>query len=331
MINWIQRIIYQGTIDNQFDDRNQRIIYTNIIYVTLPTVYVLFILIDIKQYLVPLNQLKWDQFIFLVEIAVCVLALYLNKVGHSVTGRLLFIVTWPFLLHIIPIWHMESPTDYYVAYPLGIIFHSVLIQMLFSPQKETLIFSLLMAFNLSMALSSVRVLQYFAGQDFELLYALTNDKYYYLDIILYWLLFSLIAFLLVTSINSLINKSIIANKTIAEQTEELSAINEELFSKNNTLSELNEKMTNLNENLEAEVVKRTHEIEEQNEKLRAYAFYNAHKLRAPLCRIQGLQALKEVVPTEEQEKISQLLKASITELDEVIREIQKIVDTTAKA
>ena len=320
-------VISQGTSKDQFDPGNQRIIYTNIIYVSLPIVYLIFIAIDFKDYLVPITSLKWDQFIFLVEILVCGAGLYLNKIGHSVIGRLIFILTWPLLFHLIPIWHLQTPSDYYLAYPIGIIFHSVLIQMLFSIRYERVLYIFLMSVNFIMLMTVVVVLRSF-DEEGGILQDLTDDKYYLLDIVLYWLLFSLLSYLLVNSVDNLISKLTAANILIAEQKEEMATINEELSETNQSLQVLNQKMSNLNGVLELKVQERTKEIEERNEKLESYAFYNAHKLRGPYCRILGLISLRKIVEVEEKEEIDRLLDKSMLELEQVIQEIQHIVDQT---
>jgi hypothetical protein len=321
----IFKIISQGTNEDQFDPTNQRILYTNIIYLSLPVVYLIFIAIDIKDYLVPITSLQWDQFIFVVEIIVCGTGFYLNKIGHSVLGRVIFLLTWPLLLHLIPIWHLQTPEDYYVAYPLGIIFHAVLIQMLFSIRQERILNILLMTFNFIMLLTVVNVLHYFDDQP-ETLYNLTLDKYYFLDILLYWLLFSLLSFLLVNSVDNLINKLFVANTLIAEQKEEMATINEELSESNQSLHTLNQQMSDLNSVLEQKVQERTKVIEERNLKLETYAFYNAHKLRGPYCRILGLISLRKMVVAAEREEVDRLLDLCLQELDQVILEIQHIVD-----
>lgn len=319
------KIISQGVSNDQFDAGNQRIIYTNIIYLSLPIVYLIFIAIDFKDYLVPITSLKWDQFIFLVEIVVCGAGLYLNKIGHSVVGRLLFILTWPLLFHLIPIWHLQTPSDYYVAYPLGIIFHSVLIQMLFSVRHERVLYVFLMMVNFIMLLTVAFVLHYF-DEAAGALDELTASKYYFLDIVLYWLLFSFLSYLLVNSVDNLISKLTTANILIAEQKEEMATINEELSETNQSLQVLNQKMGDLNSVLELKVQERTKEIEERNQKLESYAFYNAHKLRGPYCRILGLISLRKIVEEEEKEEIDRLLDQSMLELERVIQEIQQIVD-----
>jgi light-regulated signal transduction histidine kinase (bacteriophytochrome) len=114
---------------------------------------------------------------------------------------------------------------------------------------------------------------------------------------------------------------------IEDQKEELAAMNEELVQSNETLHDLNKKISVWNESLEETVAKRTREIEDQNAKLTEYAFYNAHKLRGPFCRIKGLVMLHELVTEIDEKKyIEKLMDNSIRELDSVIDEIQQIVN-----
>jgi hypothetical protein len=155
---------------------------------------------------------------------------------------------------------------------------------------------------------------------------MVSDGIYLLDCILYWLLFSLVTYFLVRAIDALFDKVEEDQLIIADQKEELAAINEELMQSNESLVGLNNKISGWNEALEETVVVRTQEIGEQNRKLREYAFYNAHNLRAPFCRIKGLMLLKDLI-TEEQEglHVKTLIDRSILELEQVIDEIQEIV------
>lgn len=327
MNNFIHRIINQGTSNDPLDHRNRRIIYTNIIYISLPIVYLIFVLIDLDTYLGPVQNLEWDQFIFIVEIIVCLLGVYLNRVGYSIMGRFIFLVTWPLLLHIIPIWHQQTPSDYYLAFPVGIIFHGVLIQLMFSIQNERLFFWPLILSNFLLLIFSIDLLLFFAGPTSSEIVEMVSDRIYLLDCILYWLLFSLVTYFLVRAIDTLFDKVGEDQLIIADQKEELAAINEELTQSNESLMGLNNKISLWNETLEETVAKRTREIEQQNEKLREYAFYNAHNLRAPFCRIQGLVMLSKMASDEQERRhIESLLNTSINELDMVISDIQKIVN-----
>lgn len=325
MVTLIQNLIRQGTNENFADGHNRRLIYTNIIYITLPLVYTLFVLIDLPNYIKPLDQLEWDQFIFALEIGICVTSLYLNRIGHSKVGRLLFILSWPLLMHIIPIWYQKTPTDYYLAYPVGLVFHALLIHLMFSRRTEAILFWPLLILNFVLVVTSISLLLKYEDEITPSLLALVDDRYYFMVIILYYLLFSLLIFLLVQAIEYLFVDIAEANLIIQEQKEEVTAINEELIQSNNALSQLNEEVNSLNQNLEATIAKRTEELAQKNERLTEYAFYNAHKLRAPYCRIKGLLQLKELSSPEEQRHIDGMVQTELEELDKLIREIQRIV------
>jgi signal transduction histidine kinase len=123
---------------------------------------------------------------------------------------------------------------------------------------------------------------------------------------------------------------------LSEQNDELSALNEEIISqreevmaqrdslaeKNLEIEKINQQMGEVNENLEDLVEQRTKILEEQNKKLAEYAFFNAHKLRAPLARVMGLvNLLMSKINTDERPVILNHLKNSSEELDTVVRSI----------
>jgi len=329
MEKFLQRIINQGTNADYLDHQNRRIIYANIIYVSLPIVYLIFVLIDYESFFVPVQTLVWDQFIFAFEIVVCLLGVLLNRVGFSMLGRCIFLFTWPLLLHIIPVWHQHSPSDYFLAFPIGIIFHAVLIQLMLSIRHERLFFWPFMIANFLLLVKVPDMLLRFSDDSTASLTEFVSDRYYLLDAVLYWLLFSIVVYFLVRAVDKLFEQEAKDQLLIEDQKEELAAMNEELLQSNESLYKLNEKISAWNENLEATVANRTREVEEQNSKLREYAFFNAHKLRGPFCRIQGLMTLLDLLvdPTEKA-NAKTLLNISVSELESVIAEIQQIVKET---
>lgn len=322
--NIFERIIHQGATPHAFDFKNRRIIYANIIYLSLPVVYIAFVLIDYKTYLEP-SKLAWDQFIFLVEILICAVGIYLNRQGHFNISRFLFLITWPFLLHLIPIWHQQTPSDYFFAFPVGIIFHSILIQLMISARNEKVLFAVAMVINFALLIFSIDLLVLFQFNTPQPILDMVQESMYLMDAILYWLLFSLVTFLLIYIIELLLEKVQQSQLTIEEQQKELLAVNEELRGTNENLVTLNDTIANWNESLEKTIVQRTREVEAQNLKLKDIAFFNAHKLRAPYCRIKGLLALLELITDEEEKtKIKNLLMISLNEFDSVVQEIQNI-------
>jgi len=112
---------------------------------------------------------------------------------------------------------------------------------------------------------------------------------------------------------------------LKEQKEEINSQNEEIQQQAEELQTLNNALNKLNINLEGVVAERTIELEEKNMRLEKHAFFNAHKLRAPLARIIGLTQFfdyRENIRGEE-DNVIELLKASAQELDDIVNDINK--------
>lgn len=131
------------------------------------------------------------------------------------------------------------------------------------------------------------------------------------------------------------SKLLALNKKIEKQKNELHFQAKELY-------ELNKSLSELNQNLEIKVTARTKAVESKNielainnkhleaknTKLANYAFYNAHKLRAPVASVLGLVDLfmNPSVGETEKEEIIVKIRKSANSLNNVIGEIQKILD-----
>jgi signal transduction histidine kinase len=311
-MNWIKKTRQLGVIQDSQNESQRRIAFSNVVFITLPAVYLIFILIDVKTFLVPPNQLVFDQFIVPIVIGICIFCLWLNYVGRTTFSRVLFIVLWPLLMHIIPIIKLNAPSDYALAFPFGIVFHGMLIQLLFSYKSEKKLFWFFLFINCCMMILAPRFLVMY-DSDLDVPQDLVLDKFYFLVGILYWLLFNLVTFYILNVIEAAMKRLIDSKALITEQ-------------KN--------KLNELNHHLEELVAQRTQLLEEQNEKLRQHAFFNAHLLRSPFSNIQGLVQMQYHLEndsranTEEIHEIRQKLKDSIDELDMRIIEIQKLVETS---
>ncbi|MDZ7605958.1 MAG: hypothetical protein U5K79_10325 [Cyclobacteriaceae bacterium] len=279
---------------------------SSVVYMSLPVVYVIFMIIDYESYsqLSAIN--RFDVLVVPFTILLCFFCLWLNSINRIKLSRLLFLCLWPFLLHIIPVWIHNTPPDYYVAFPLGIIFHAILIQVMISRKKEPILFWPLLALNFLSLLVSPKVLLYFVAPG-DIPNPLVFDPYYLIDIILYWLLFNLVMFYGLLAMEHYIKQVNGARIKIERQKEEL---------------------TQLNQNLENMVHERTKILEDQNKKLVNYAFYNAHMLRAPFCRIQGLVQLIELTSSNDapiDNEIEARLTESVAEMEQVIEQMRQIV------
>lgn len=227
--------VLNHTID---DEKSRSVIFSNVIFLSLPAVYFIFILIDIETYGKPFSDLSWDQFIVPIFIVLCFLCLYLNYLGNTILSRMIFLISWPSFLHIIPIISQNSPNDYYIAFPIGIIFHSVLIQMTISRKKHPLLFWIFIVLNFLMLLYFPDFLMRYDKDGLSDVAGLLFSKYYLLDVILYWLLFNMMVFYILQAVDRSIlglsqGKRIIEEKNyqISNALEQLEKTQESLIQK----------------------------------------------------------------------------------------------------
>lgn len=304
---WLGEVSRFGVISEYEDDVSRRIVASNVIFISLPLVYFIFMIIDYESYLIPITELRFDQLVVPIVIFICFFGLYLNRLGYTTLSRVVFIIVWPFLLHLIPIKLLNSPSDYMLAYPFGIVFHGLLIQLMFSFTKEKGLYILFMAINAIGMISFPALLVYY-DIDQDIPKSIVNYRYYFLDGILYWLLFNLVIFYIMYIIESNIKRIHDSRLLIENQKEELDTINQ---------------------NLEQLISQRTKTLQEQNFKLQKHAFFNAHLLRGPFCRIKGLVNLQRLSDGDDKEIVKLKLEESIDELDNRLKEIQRMVETNA--
>jgi signal transduction histidine kinase len=122
---------------------------------------------------------------------------------------------------------------------------------------------------------------------------------------------------------------LILKSELQEKNAALTASEEELRASQEELLASQEELTQINENLNNLVNDRTQTIVEQNKKFVHHAFINAHKVRSPLARIQGLVNLLSYEShrlTENGQDIQRMLQASTDELDDILREVRTNLD-----
>lgn len=307
LLHWLSDINRFGIRDVSEGEISRRIAFSNVIFISLPVVYLVFIVIDFRSFLQKEALFRFDQIIVPIEICICLFCLWLNKKGFTKSSRLLFLITWPFFLHLIPIYLLRTPIDYYLAFPFGIVFHAMLIQLMISHRKEPLSFWPLLLINFLTLLFTGPILIFFVAEGNQP-NEIAEDKYYLLVGLLYWLLFNLVMFYILEVIEKYLKKLNQSYLLIERQRNELKE---------------------LNNALEDQVKERTLSLLTQNQKLTSYAFYNAHLLRGPFCRIQGLYNLTRVTNNsrELEEVILPKLGESIDELNHVVKQIGLIVNS----
>lgn len=323
IIDWT----YFGTRYPNDETVKRHVIFSNVIFLTLPIVYIIFVLIELDSFLEPGSLYIFDHLVVPIIILLCLVFLMLNKFGFTSLSRVLFLASWMLLLHIIPIIIHETPSDYYFAFPAGIIFHSVLIHVSFSSRAEPLKFWFFIAVNFVLMLTCRDILVMYESSSAEE-NILRDDPYFVLDILLYWMLFNLLMFYMLYVVQYYISVMNNARKLISKQSEELSQKNAELERAVTSLQQANKNVEELNKNLEGKVKQRTAELKLKNEKLVQYAHINSHLLRGPFCRVKGLIVLRNAIskPGGEEDKINELLMHSLDELDEVTIKLQRAVE-----
>lgn len=80
-------------------------------------------------------------------------------------------------------------------------------------------------------------------------------------------------------------------------------------------------------NLQEIVAAKTSEAEQKSEMLKAFAFVNAHKVRAPLARVLGLLNLLEMeCSNHDQKKQFDYIRREVEQMDEIIGKINEVVN-----
>ncbi|MBL6447437.1 hypothetical protein JMN32_14055 [Fulvivirga sp. 29W222] len=103
-----------------------------------------------------------------------------------------------------------------------------------------------------------------------------------------------------------------------------------LFLANERLENAHNQIAEYNKNLEELVDSRTQTIQGLNNKLIEYTYFNSHKTRAPLARIQGLLHIMKLKPAyiedKEMRKVVDLAYMNSMELDNIIRQFSALLE-----
>ncbi len=127
----------------------------------------------------------------------------------------------------------------------------------------------------------------------------------------------------------------LVNKQYEDKIKKLNLVllrkNESIAAQNEELQQQQEEILSINEKLEYLVLERTASLQDKNRRLHKYAFWNSHKLRAPVATLLGLFNLLEIEKNEyAHDPLLIHLKALMIDLDTQIREMQKLIDQLPK-
>lgn len=92
-----------------------------------------------------------------------------------------------------------------------------------------------------------------------------------------------------------------------------------------TQKRFRDKLEQMNHSLESEIERRTKEVVEQSEKIKAAAYHNSHRTRAPVARLLGLVDILNTEIPSEREEIAEYIRQSAREIDEVIIDMNEVL------
>jgi tetratricopeptide (TPR) repeat protein len=107
---------------------------------------------------------------------------------------------------------------------------------------------------------------------------------------------------------------------------ELENKQEEIIRQSEQLRVSHQEIEKINSNLEKLVEARTETIREKNKLLREYAYFNSHQIRGPLARILGLISVVNMEYKDNFGPHLQMLQQAGNELDEAIKQINKLIN-----
>jgi signal transduction histidine kinase len=316
-------------------EQRRHVIFSNLVYLIIGT------LLSVNVVLfwgIPKSFAELVGYTPVTIVVICTLAYLLNLRGWHRISRTLFISSWFILINLLPVIKNGATEQSYVFNVFYLIVFSPVIHLFFSYQREKILLIIFL---------SISFLLTFFYSDFLMVFDSStqpaapfgrpagNLRVIYTTL---WVFLNLLL-IYVMRINQRFYREILHQKEIIEEqqhelraaNDELATNNEELMATNEELLSLNEQVRELNQDLEGRVNERTHELLDRNQKLTEYAFINAHLLRAPVSRIQGLINLFRLTKDEqEKEKIEQYLFDAAEELDRVVHTIRDKLNAEGK-
>ncbi|WP_422358794.1 hypothetical protein [Reichenbachiella sp.] len=234
-------------ITTSSDTTRERIILANVIFLAVPVVIFISYLVDFKEFLVPAEELNFDQFTRLMFGIASLICYLLNRKGLFGISRWIYLASWvAFWLVLDPVIQGTS-SDYYFHFDLSIIGLSLVTQILVSYKREPIVFTTAMVFSLVCIFFQQSYLLYFDSNE-QTADVLLDNVYTYQTSIYYWAIFNLIIGYLLyiyekanihlaENNKKLDQLTINLEEVVAERTEDLQIKQQELIAIANQLKE----------------------------------------------------------------------------------------------
>lgn len=246
----------------------------------------------------------------LVVVCVCLMGLYLNLFRQYLLSRSLFMATWVVFTTLLIPFVLGSVEYDFIIIPVYAIISSVMVQVVFSWYRERWIYLFWLLFTWLIIIFFVEYISYFRIPD--------DPTRIFVNGLLKWriFIFMVAAFLNVVTIYMV--------QTNHRMRQELERQNLTVLQQNERLESQRISLEELTKRLAERVENRTHQLNQQNERISEYSYFNSHILRAPVSRIRGLVNLLSLpISSEEETKVRGLLTESMNELDDAIKTINE--------
>jgi len=283
-------------------------IISNVVYLLMLGIVLLYLLINLRQYISPPPGATATHYIPLFLITVSLLCLALNRMGKLMISKIMFVLTW-ISLTILMGPAIRGTTEFsYISTALYAVVSSVLVHVLFSWRRERAAYFFMLSLAWAILLFFVEYLDYFRPEG-EQNVLFQQGFWRWRLIIIMLALFISGTVIYIIRVNHQLNESLILrNETIEKQ--------------NQQLAEQREKLVALAIQLREKVDTSSAQLSEQYMKLTEYTYFNSHILRAPVSRIRGLISLLTMKLTPQEEfEVRHRLSKSMEELDNAIKEI----------
>ncbi len=238
----------------------------------------------------------------------CLVSLFLNYRKLYTLSKALFISAWILFTTVLPVIIIGTHKDTYVTHPFYCILSSVMVHLMFSYQRERIVYIFFLIVVWALIIFSVDFVAYFQLPD--------QDSPLFKNGFFKW---RVITFMFAAFFNISIAYVLQINHRFYT---ELQKQNDTITEQNRLLEQQRKSLEKFMAQLEDKLATGTQMLEKQNEQLSEYSFFNSHILRAPVSRIRGLlNLLSFTIDVAEEKKIRLLLVQSMNELDEAIKSI----------
>ncbi|MEL6534567.1 MAG: hypothetical protein AAFQ98_04105 [Bacteroidota bacterium] len=258
---------------------------------------------------------------YVIGMAFCVVALLFNRIQWFTVSRFLLVFLIPCLFLVYPGLNGSTHEVSLLWVPTGIVVFTIIPYLIFRWPQEKVSFFVAQAILFAFTLSSDVLLSMGANPDFKILEVIDeNYVAFKRAMVALWIFLNFPLIYFMRLVRRFEHRLQTSHEEIQEKNLRIQLQNEELKAHQ-------EQIERINHNLERLVKDRTLELQTQNDRLAEYAFINAHLLRAPLARIQGLVYLIELsgkIPNND--LLFTHLQESVEEFNEVVQKINTLVE-----